>query len=233
MKNIIGLFVVLVITAFASATAQTINQTNEFGKKEGKFVKRFDNNKIKYEGQFRNDIPYGKFLHYFNTGDIKAEVVFDDDGIIAYSNTYYKNGKKMAVGKFIQKQKDSVWVYYLNESGNPLISMESYVKGVLDGESITYYPDSGEPAEIITYVNGKKDGKLIKYFPDGVLMTESYYKNGMPHGDFLHYHPDGKIQIRGKYYEGVQAGNWDYFNEKGDPVSEEDFSKQEEIEEVK
>lgn len=231
--KIIGIILATFFVITINCDAQTTNQVNGNGKKEGKYVKYYDNGKMKYEGQFRNGVPYGNFTHYFNNGKVKAEVAYSDDGVISHTKSYYKNGNLMAVGNYINKVKDSVWMYYLDESGNPMISMETYKNGMLSGESITYYSESGEPAEIVMYENNKKHGKLFKYFPDGVLMTESYYVDGQPHGDFLHYHPDGKLQIRGKYYYGIQAGNWEYFNEDGNPVTEEDFTKQEEVEEIK
>ncbi len=228
----LGIVLVFILAFTSYSQAQSFNQLDDSGRKEGKWVKYFDNRKMKYEGQFRNDMPFGKFIHYYNTGDVKAIVVFSDDGIIGRSTTYYKNGKLMAEGKFINEQKDSVWRYYLNEATNPLISTETYVNGELHGESITYYTETGDPAEIVVYEDGRKNGKLIKYFPDGILMTESYYKNGVPDGDFKHYHPDGKIQILGSYKNGLQLGNWKYYDESGKQVDEEEFLKQEEVKEI-
>ena len=231
--KIIGILLITIFSISINCEAQSTNQLNGNGKKEGKYIKYHDNNKKKYEGQFRNGVPYGTFTHYFNNGKVKAVVNFSDDGVISRTKSYYKNGNVMAEGKYINKEKDSVWNYYLDEAGNPLISTETYDKGNLSGESITYYAESGDPAEIIMYENNLKHGRLVKYFPDGVLMTESYYLEGDPHGDFLHYHPDGSLQIRGKYYKGMQEGNWDYYNEDGTRVSEEEFSKQEEVKEIK
>lgn len=228
-----GVILIVLLAAFSLCQAQSTNQLNDQGKKEGSYIKYYDNNKVKYEGQFRNGVPYGKFTHYFDTGDVKAVVMFSDDGIISHTTSYYKNGKIMAQGKYINKVKDSTWNYYLNEASNPMISTETYSNGLLNGESITYYSESGDPAEIIEYKDDKKHGKLIKYFPDGLLMTESYYEDGQPHGQFLHYHPDGKLQIRGNYYKGIQSDNWEYFDENGGVVSEEDFMKQDEVEEIK
>ncbi len=228
----LGILLSLFIALTGITHSQSVNIINAAGKKDGRWVKYFDNNKMKYQGQFKNDIPYGTFTHYYNTGDKKAIVVFSDDGIIGNSTTYYKNGDLMAKGKYINQKKDSVWRYYLNEKNNQLISIETYKNGKLDGESITYYPDNGKPAEIVIYENDQKNGKLLKYFPDGLLMTESYYKNDQPDGDFKHYHPDGKIQIIGKYKNGLQQGNWEYYNEDGSQVSEEEFLKQEEVEDT-
>lgn len=213
--------------------AQDINQVNGSGEKTGSWVKYFDNGKVKYEGQFHKGKPMGEFTYYYKKGSVKATSAFSKDGTIAHNVTYYENGSKMAEGKYFNQKKDSVWRYYLDEDNNPLVSTETYVSGALNGESVTYYPDSGEPAEILILKDGIKDGKLIKYFPDGALMTESFYKDGLPEGKFIHYHPDGKIQIEGRYYNGVQAGEWKYFDEDGKPVDKDEFKKQEEVEEIK
>lgn len=232
--RILRAVLIIMFTQIVTLSAQQVNQVNPSGEKEGVWIKYFDNGKIKYEGQFRNDKPYGKFKYYFKEGSIKAISVFSDDGIIAINTTYYKNGKLMAEGKYVNQQKDSIWKYYLNEESNPLVSTETYINGILNGESNTYYPDTGEPAEIIFFKDGKKNGKLLKYFPEGNLMTESYYTDGLPDGDFTHYHPDGKVQIEGKYYKGKQVvGQWKFFDEDGNPVDKDEFKKQDEVKEIK
>jgi len=230
--NIFRILIIVLLANVLTMNAQQVNQVNAKGEKEGVWIKYFDNGKIKYEGQFHMDRPTGTFTYYFKKGDVKATSVFSDDGVISRTTTYYEGGKLMAEGKYVNQQKDSVWNYYLNEESNPLVSSETYRNGVLNGESITYYPDSGKPAEILILVDGKKNGKLLKYFPDGQLMTESYYKDGMPDGNFTHYHPDGKVQIQGRYYNGRQAGEWKYFDENGKPVDKDEFMKQDEVEEI-
>lgn len=230
------IFKVTLIILFAhiiTINAQIVNQVNDAGEKTGSWVKYFDNGKIKYGGQFNNDKPIGKFTYYYKNGSVKAVSIFSDDGKIAHNISYYENGKLLAEGKYVNQQKDSIWKYYLNEKSNPCISTETYIKGILVGESITYYPDSGKTAEIVFFKDGKKNGSLLKYFPDGQLMTESYYIDGFPDGKFTHYHPDGKVQISGKYKNGKQVGDWKYYDENGKAVDKDEFRKQEEVKEIK
>ena len=231
--KILKIVVILLLANTVILSAQQVNQVDATGKKIGEWVKYYSNSRVKYEGQFRNNRPYGKFTYYYEEGAIKAVNSFSDDGVIAYNTAFYENGKLMAEGKYVNQKKDSIWNYYSNEKSNPLVSIETYVNGNLNGESITYYPDSGEPTEIVCYENGKRNGKLLKYFPDGQLMTKSYYKNDLPDGDFIHYHPDGKVQIEGKYGNGNQIGEWKYFDEKGIPIDKDDFMKQDEVKEIK
>jgi len=231
--KIIKITLIILLTQCFTLNAQLVNQVNSTGQKTGSWVKYFDNNKIKYEGQFNNDKPFGKFTYYYKNGSIKTISVFSENGTIAHNISYDKNGKLLAEGKYVKQQKDSIWRYYLNEKSNPLISVETYVNGILHGESITYYSDTGKPAEIVFFKDGKKNGKLLKYFPDGNLMTESYYVNGMPDGKFTHYHPDGEVQITGSYKNGKQVGDWKYYDENGKQVDKDEFRKQEEVKEIK
>ncbi len=230
--NILKILLVFLIANVLTLNAQQTNQINASREKTGRWIKYFDNGKIKYEGQFHNGKPYGVFTYYYNTGEIKAKNNFSEGGIIAYNTTLYKSGKIMSEGKYVNQKKDSIWNYYSDEP-NLIISKEGYSHGVLNGKSITYYLNSDDTAEIVIYENGKKNGRLLKYFPDGTLMTESYYKDGMPDGDFTHYHINGSIQIIGKYYRGQQSGEWQYFDEEGNPIDEDEFRKQEDVEEIK
>ncbi len=230
--NTLKLSLIFLFAISLNVNAQTINQIDEFGNKEGKWIKKYENNNVKYEGQFHGNKPYGTFTYYYKDGKKKAMTKFRDNGVVADNETYYESGKLMAVGKYVNKKKDSIWNYYLDEEKNPIVSMETYKNGMLNGESITYYPNSGKPTEIIYFKNGKKNGKLLKYFPDGTLMTESYYKNGLPEGKFVHYHMDGKVQIEGEYSNGLQVGEWSYFDDEGNPIDEATFKKQDEVTEI-
>jgi antitoxin component YwqK of YwqJK toxin-antitoxin module len=234
MRNMKNPCVLLVIIMFGSLSifAQSVNQYDDLGRKEGEWIKYFENTKMKYKGQFHKDKPVGKFTHYYNTGEVRAVVEFSSDGITGRNTAYYKSGNKMAEGNYVNQLKDDVWKYFIDETSNSVISVEEYKDGKLNGKSITYYPESGNPAEVVMFSVDKKNGTLMKYFPDGTVMTESNYKNGLPDGEFKHYHPDGKIQIVGMYKDGLQSGNWQYFDENGSPVDESEFLKQEEVKEI-
>src|ERR1700752_627998 len=120
------------------AFAQT--QTDANGKKQG-YWKKIDpkTNKLIYEGMFKDDKPQGIFKYYYPHDTLKAIINFKQDGKIAYSTMFHPNGKKMAYGKFINENKDSVWTYYDEKA--VLISRETYVDGKKNGKEITYLPD--------------------------------------------------------------------------------------------
>lgn len=207
-----------------SLAAQDQNQTDSQGRKQGVWVKKYETDTVRYKGQFRDNRPYGTFKYFYETGLKKAITTYSDDGIIARTTSFHENGKIMSKGKFINQKKDSIWLFY-SELDEKLLSSETYKNGLLDGPSISYYPDSGKPFEVVTYINGLKEGAFVKYFPEGEVMTKGSYKHDTLDGDFTLYHPNGRIQVSGKYENGEQIGNWKYFDEDGKEEQFEDFKK--------
>ena len=70
MKYIITLF----ILSYALPVVAQTNYTDDLGKKQGKWVKKYDGGKIRYTGTFRDDIPIGTFTYFFERdGGIQAK----------------------------------------------------------------------------------------------------------------------------------------------------------------
>lgn len=224
MMTNIKLLVGLLLLSPLFIAAQSVNQTDGNGLKQGKWTKTYANGVTRYEGQFKKDMPYGEFKNYYISGVLKAVTNYSADGIIANTKTFHENSKPLAEGKYVNQMKDSIWNYFSDVNGE-LISKETYNNGKLNGPSLTFYPESEKVAESIEYKNDLKEGDFKKYFPNGSIMTEGKYKNNQLEGNFILYFPNGKIQLKGKYKNGRQIGNWSYFDEDGNKVNEEDFRK--------
>ena len=212
---------IVLILVFMSTTFSQ-NVTDGQGRKQGKWVKKYNYGSIRYEGHFEDDKPIGEFKYYYKDGKLKAITAYTASGDTAITKSYHKNGKPMAEGTFYLQHKEGKWLYY-SDIDSALISEEHYLNGQLHGNNITFYPDSGKAAEIIEYKHGKQEGRLLKFFPDGSTMTEGTYVNDSLDGVFILYWPDGKIQLSGAYDRGIQSGEWKYFDENGNEVSDEDF----------
>jgi len=198
------------------------NKIDENGLKQGKWVKNYNYGGIRYEGQFKDDKPFGEFRYFYTNGNLKATTMYRAFGDTAITTTYHKNGKKMAEGLYFRQQKEGKWLYY-SDIDSALISEENYKNGQLHGRIITFYPESGKPAEIVEYKRGKREGPLLKYFPEGSIMTEGTYVSDSLDGSFILYWPDGQIQVKGAYNMGLHSGKWTYYDEKGNPVPDADF----------
>jgi len=225
MRKILFISIVILLVFPVHSFSQDLNQVDDLGRKQGKWLKTFPNGVTKYEGQFRNDQPYGEFKYYYKDAKLKAVTHFSDDGIIAHTATYHENGNPMAKGKYINQQRDSTWNFYSDMDGS-IVMKEDYKNGMLDGKSILFFPGKNQPDEITNYVQDVKEGPYLKYFPDGKIMTKGTYKNDRLEGDFNVYYDNGKTEIKGYYKNGIQIGNWQYFNEKGEPLTEKEYKKQ-------
>jgi len=224
MHKIIGLL--LIICYSSNVFSQT---TDASGKKQGYWKKKDEKtSKLLYEGLFKDNKPQGVFKYYYPNDTLKALMNFKQDGKIAYSTLFHANGKKMAVGKYINEIKDSVWLYY-DEKGI-LISKETLVDGKKNGTVYIYLPDGTVSEEKNfkldvqhgafkqyynpsmlkgegTYVNGQLDGKNSFYYPNGVVAATGFYRNGFKNGPWIYKTQDGKIKEKELYKNGKLASS--------------------------
>jgi antitoxin component YwqK of YwqJK toxin-antitoxin module len=219
-----------ILLLLLSSFLPAFSQTNENGpKKQGYWRKKDEKtNKLLYEGQFKDDKPIGKFKYYYPNDSVKAIINFLSNGKTAYARMFHTNGKRMAEGKYINKEtKDSIWTFY-DESGN-LLSKEQYSMGKKDGASYVYLPDGGlsEERHFVkgvqegpfrqyfdgkkmkasgTYLKGELEGRASYFYPNGVEVAAGYYKNGVKNGPWVYKTEQGKIKDKELYRNGKLAG---------------------------
>ena len=214
--NIVVFFLIFSLLS----NAQT--QTDANGKKQGYWRKKDEKtNKLIYEGLFKDDKPQGIFKYYYPHDTIKAIMNFKQDGKIAYSTMFHPTGKKMAYGKYIGEDKDSVWSYFDEKA--ILISKETYLKGKKDGMEYVYFPD-GVISEERKYKMGKMDGPFKLYYDKNLVKSEGVYVNGQLDGKNLFYYPNGVTAAVGYYKNGYKIGPWIYRDKTG-KVKEKELYK--------
>lgn len=217
-----ALFVaILPMLAFAQPP---LNQTDAAGKKQGPW-KKYTDGVLKYEGQFKDDKPTGKFTYYYPGGTVKTVSVYSANGTICRTKSYHEeNGKLMAEGKYVNEKKDSIWNYYSFD--DKLMSTESYVKGIKEGVWKTYYPDSSRTLlEIKNYKADVADGAWEQYFQNGTIKTKATYIKGKLEGLAVYYQSDGKKLMEGKFKNGLREGAWYSYNTDGKLEKTEKYAK--------
>lgn len=202
MKLIISSLVILFLS-FSTFAQDEWNQKDAQGRKQGKWVEVWENSTIKkYQGQFKNDKPYGKFTFWYESGKPRALMNYSEDGKVARVVFFHDNGKMMAEGKYVNKVKDSTWVHY--DIRERLSYQETYVNGKLSGERLVYFVDgtaSGLPGS--------------SQFTEGKVHRKEHYKNGILHGEFETYYYDGAVKQKGEYVDGNMDGRITYFYPNG------------------
>lgn len=73
--------------------------------------------------------------------------------------------------------------------------------------------------------NGLKHGHWIFYYENGNVWSEGDFVEGVRNGPSVAYHKNGNKRMEGAYKDGKQVGEWKFYNDKGEYVKSEQFSK--------
>lgn len=211
-------FLITILLLLSSLSLLAQNETDSQGRKQGKWIKYYDNGKtIRYKGQFKDDQPYGKFVYYYETGEVQTILDYEEEGS-ALAKTYFQNGSLMAKGYYLNQQKDGIWWYF--SADKLLIAKEVYENGKLEGKSFKYFPTEigAQPVilEETNYVNGLAEGKWARYYKDGKLQTKGKYLNGLQEGECIWYTTAGNADVVGYFKNGKKHGQWRYYDKEGE-----------------
>jgi antitoxin component YwqK of YwqJK toxin-antitoxin module len=205
---------ILVLLTISSLAACQINQTDQLGKKQGVWIKKYPGGNVQYEGTFKDDHPVGEFKRYYENHTLKSVMIYSDDGRTADATLYHPNGFMSSQGKYIDQMKEGKWKFYSEITDSCLVSEEEYIKNIPNGVSVTYYP-VGKVAERLRYINGKKDGEWLKYYESGKISLRSYYTNGILNGKLEVWFENGRSEYSGFYKNNLREGKWVIFREDG------------------
>ena len=210
MRRILTIICCLILP-FVMYAQDKINVTDKNGKKQGVW-KKYEQGKLLYEGQFKDDVPFGTFKYYYDNGKLKSVTEFLQGVHKVRTVIYYENGKKASEGAYIDQQKDGLWRYYSNK--DTLIKEESYSEGKRSGLWRTYSPD-GILLEECDYSNDKRSGLFKTYYLNGKVSLEETYLNGKTNGKSTSYYPNGNVSVTGDYHNGWRDGEWYTYDVNG------------------
>jgi antitoxin component YwqK of YwqJK toxin-antitoxin module len=192
------------------------NALDEQGRKTGPWKVDYPNGNTLYEATFEEGRPVGMMVRYYENGAVRARMKFDPNIDRSFATLYYKNGKSAAEGWYAGRAKDSIWTYYSESDGTVRIR-EPYVKGMLHGKVLSYYPE-GNISEEVHRVQNQKKGLWKQFYSDGSLRLECTYDKDMLNGLYQVYFMDSTLKISGIYVDNQSHGVWSYYNEEGDEM---------------
>jgi antitoxin component YwqK of YwqJK toxin-antitoxin module len=192
--------------------ADQLNKTDTSGKKQGPWEKRYANGRIAYTATFKDDKPIGELIRYYESGKIKAKIVYDQNGIKGIAEMYDPIGMIIAKGNYIESKKDSIWNFF-TEKGI-LTSKETYSNGLKQGPSYVYFPN-GVVSEIIYWQNDQKHGEWTQYSESGAVRLKGNHQNGLIEGSYQVFYESGAKEITGTYKQGNQDGEWVFWGTDG------------------
>jgi antitoxin component YwqK of YwqJK toxin-antitoxin module len=212
MRTIIILFFISIFGGNSIAQSN-LNQTDEQGRRTGKWVDYHANGKKRYEGTFKDGYEVGTFRYYNGMGVLVTELIYSQKGEYAEAKIFYNDGKVKAEGRFHKRKKDGVWKYYAHDPYY-LAKEESYKDGVKDGRWRIYYPD-GQLSSEINWKDGLREGPWLEYFENGDPRIIAYFKNGKLDGTYEIYLIGNIPTKRGAYFKGNMDGIWYYYDDQG------------------
>ena len=187
---------------------------------DGKVILSFDERYQEYI-KWKNDNPNleKELVEQLNT-ELRVQELFnngaphleyDDEQKIKRKKFYHKNGNLKWDGEFKNNKVDGKVEQY-NENGK-LISIESFVKGILEGD-FEYY-QNGTLNQSGCMLSNKKQGEFRKYWVNGSLKQIENYKQGVNHGKFKAYRIDNTIRYEGQYLNNYKNGDWNWYHTNG------------------
>ncbi len=214
MKNISLLIGLIFTTCALFAQADTIfNQTDAQNQKQGFWKKSYPNGKLMYQGRFKDNKPVGEMRRYFESGALKAIIVYQKGSDVARTRLFYEDGSLAATGNYINSLKDSTWTYY-SFYEKTVTTRETFLMGKRNGTTTHYYKD-GSVSEITGWENDKRSGIWEQYFPNKTPRLKANYANNKLEGTFNVYYESGKPYISGIYKNDLREGEWKFFNPDG------------------
>ena len=214
-----------------------VNQTDIAGNRQGIWINTYPNGIIESEIFFKDNHPAGIFRKYYENGNLKANMHFDETGIKAAAILYDEKGSKISMGYYYNKQKDSLWQYFLNDS--IVVMEENYRKGVKHGYERTYNPyNYPKVLDEKFWENDVQVGLWTRYYLDGKPKAITEYKNGIKEGKYVAFNESGSTIVTGTYKNNLFEGKWQIWNEElqkieiieykdGRPINEEQLSEEE------
>jgi len=195
-------------------SASEINKSDQQGRKQGHWIKKYPNETIMYDGFFKNDNPVGEFRRYYENKSLKSLLVYNETGNEATAIIYHSNGFISSKGKYVNQLKEGKWQFFSISINGYLICEETYSKNLRNGISLKFYPDS-TVAEKLSYVNDIRQGEWIQYYPNGEVCLKSSFLNDKVNGKFDVWYENGKMEFSGQYKNDTRDGLWQIFNTDG------------------
>ena len=213
----------ILFTATMAQSEQFINKTDNTGKKQGHWIKKYPDGNIMYDGFFRNDKPVGEFRRYYEDKTLKSLLVFSDNSTEALATLYYQNGFVASRGKYVNQLKEGKWQFFSVLNKGVLISEENYLNDKKNGLCRKFYPDS-RVAEALNFHDDIKNGEWLNYHPNGSLNFRTNYSNGKLNGNFEAFFADSKPEVTGKYKDDLREGVWIIYNKDGSQRFKTEYS---------
>lgn len=200
------------------AKRESINRTDKFGYKQGKWKGFWENGNLRWEGEYVNDKRHGYFKEYDEEGNFLSVQKYENDYLVADAQetkqldrkvSYHSNGQPSIIATYYNGKAEGLRREFDTE-GN-VIKGYTFSNGIMLSEGITD-------------MNGQRQGTWKEFYPTGELKAKGNYKNSKKVGAWKFYFPDKTIEVSGSYdNKGRMDGEWQWFYANGQLMREANY----------
>lgn len=185
------------------------------------------------------EIKHGLTKEFYQSGQLKAEVNFDNGKIDGRLKAYFESGQIAEISNWKNDSLNGLAKYYYDNG--VLYREANYKAGRLNGEQKTFYENgklntsllykddllwqvtinhdsTGNKLDEMTMTNGT--GVLNVYYPSGVIKSVTEFRDGKPNGKSIWYYESGKDLAVFYLVAGKKEGKLVSFHENGKPAKE-------------
>ena len=166
----------------------------------------YDKNGKLFTGRVKDSTDTGYSIYSYKDGEL--------DGL----NVVFSEGKLSEIGHWVDGKQNGLFESW-NQEGI-LIDHGTFKDGERDGQTVQYYPDSGNLRVKAQYKAGKLNGMVEQYYPSGKLQFKHNFVDNQLHGTALDYYENGVLKSKVNFELGVQNGPYQTFSESGKPLEE-------------
>ena len=158
----------------------------------------------------------GNLYLYKKNGEILMSYILSNDTLT--TTIYFANGNI----KQIEKTTCSLSEYWY--SGNPCNPTKEEYENKFIGIDYFYFARFCENGQMINEYNPNGYFQKIKeYDCDGILKRKYTLNGSFFCGEYIEYYKNGNVKTKGIMNSEFKIGKWQYWNEKGELIKEENY----------
>lgn len=166
---------------------------------DGKATEWFESGNKKNEVHFDNGIPVGVMLGWHENGNPSYEVTLQHGQAEGITTEFYPSGEKKSVTHYSDGEKNGAESGYYKSRKQ--LWNANWAKNKLHGDYIKYYP-SGNKKSVYKYANGQSEGEANGWFETGEKSWRSEWVDGLPVGTHMEWHKNGRPKKQQSYQNG-------------------------------
>jgi len=186
---------------------ETINRKDTSGMKQGIWKDFYDDETVKSEGKYVNNVKVGYWKEYNKKGLLletekysagKLVVDAEEVDFLDIRKTFHENSEISSICNYNKSGKREGICRYFNDTGL-VINARVYKNGNLMGEGMAD-------------ADGIKDEHWKEYYESGKLRAEGTYKSGLKLGEWKFYYENEKLEQKGSFAQGeFYDGHWQWY----------------------